>query len=66
MPVNGLSPVTMVQRPISMFTQSCKKMPMAAAHSSCAPTTEVIQGHMMSSPEPMARPAITTPGPIIL
>ena len=39
---------------------------MAAAQSSCAPTTDVIQGHMISSPEPIASPANTTPGPIIL
>jgi len=66
MPVNGLSPVAMVQRPISMLTHSCRKMPIAAAQSSCAPTTDVIHGHMINSPDPIASPAITTPGPIIL
>ena len=66
MPVNGLSPVAMDQRPISILTHSCRKMPIAAAQRSCAPTTDVIQGHMISSPEPIAKPAITTPGPTIL
>ena len=41
-------------------------MPMAAAQSSWAPTIDVIQGHMISSPDPMASPAMTMPGPIIL
>ena len=64
-PVSGLSPVATAQRPISMLIQSCMKTPSAAAHIISVPNLAVIHGHRISSPEPIAMPIITAPGPVI-
>ena len=41
------------------------KMPRTAAHAIPAPNLAVIQGQRTSSPEPMANPTMTAPGPVI-
>ena len=62
-PVYGASPVTMVQRPISQLSQSCRKTPSAAAQTMLAPNLAVIHGHSTISPAPMDSPTSTAPGP---
>ena len=47
-----------------MFIHSWTKTPRAAAQIMLVPNFAVIQGQRMSSPDPIANPIITAPGPV--